>query len=283
MANISQQVFAYIEGNIDSSLTLEQVSAHIGLSAFHLHRCIKRETGITLKALVRHIKMYKACFLLAYRQHLSVTDVAMIVGYNGSDSFSRAFRQYYAMSPSYFRDNPSSYTIQPLHTFLLPHLLSRFEQGIEVTVRSVNERHLFCMMHKGSPENVVNTVRAFIHWRKAHGFGKSKYRTFNLHYSAPNTPPEAFTMAVGVEVPKTLLNPTPETVREVNLKPSKYACMQVEGSDYHFTRVFSYFFEHWLPASSYTVTDGPVVIERKAFYPDVALDKAVSEIMIPIQ
>lgn len=91
-------ILDYIEHNMDKSLTLRSLSAMACLSPFHFHRLFKKETGMAVKQFIEQIKMEKAYeSILAGNE--SISDLAIRLGYNDYETFSRAFKKRYTISP----------------------------------------------------------------------------------------------------------------------------------------------------------------------------------------
>ncbi|NMB12608.1 MAG: AraC family transcriptional regulator [Firmicutes bacterium] len=89
----------YIEANFQKDLSLDEISHHVGLSKYHFARSFKEEYGIAPLQYHLHLRMQQAKKLLELR-HLTVTEVASLVGYSSVNAFSRAFRRELGAAPS---------------------------------------------------------------------------------------------------------------------------------------------------------------------------------------
>ncbi|MBU1118466.1 GyrI-like domain-containing protein [Patescibacteria group bacterium] len=94
----------YIEQNITSELNLGNIAAASGFSAFHFHRIFKALVGETLNTFIKRVRAEKASMMLVYNPKYSITRIAYIYGYSSSQTFSRAFKECFNMSPSEFRE-----------------------------------------------------------------------------------------------------------------------------------------------------------------------------------
>lgn len=93
----------YISRNLGRDLTLEEIAAEASFSPYHFHRIFKSVTGENIGAFIRRLRLQQAaCRLIGWKQE-SVTEIALDCGFSSSQNFSKAFRQYYTMSPSEFR------------------------------------------------------------------------------------------------------------------------------------------------------------------------------------
>lgn len=90
-----------LEENIsDSDFDVESMSQHFYLSRCHFSRKIKQITGLTPKEIIDSYRLKRASQLL--QQKMTITEVAYMVGFDHPNSFTRAFRKFYNMTPSEF-------------------------------------------------------------------------------------------------------------------------------------------------------------------------------------
>lgn len=102
----------YIENSISRKLTLAEVSSRAGISDFHFNRIFKTVTGVTLKQYILGRKLAKAAEQLR-ATHRSVIDIALGLGFEYPEVFSRAFKNKLGVSPAAFRDRPAPLPFTP--------------------------------------------------------------------------------------------------------------------------------------------------------------------------
>ncbi len=93
----------YIEDHLSEAISLADLAQHANFSEFHFHRLFKEYSTETLKSFITRIKLERAALFLSINQSISLTDVALNYGYNDGSSFSRAFKNYFDISPSEYR------------------------------------------------------------------------------------------------------------------------------------------------------------------------------------
>lgn len=101
-AKITQTAKEYILSHLQSA-TLEEVSTLVHMSAGYLSQILKDHAGKSFSALLLEMRMEKAKELLEqinYKQY----EIALMVGYTNPKNFSRAFKQYYGISPKQYRN-----------------------------------------------------------------------------------------------------------------------------------------------------------------------------------
>ena len=109
---ILDNVINYIEENICSKLTIEDIAAGVYISPAHLQRLFHITFGMTIAEYVRSRKMQKALELL-YNTNRKVCDVAYDVGFEHESSFIRSFKREFGITPHEARKQPYSIKISP--------------------------------------------------------------------------------------------------------------------------------------------------------------------------
>lgn len=92
----------------DTSLSVETLAEDVGLSRGHLQRKLKNLTGQNPNEFIRTIRLKFAADLLAEKQELSIAEIAEMAGFNSQSYFSTAFTKQFNISPSQYKDEPTS-------------------------------------------------------------------------------------------------------------------------------------------------------------------------------
>ncbi len=85
------------------SITLQQLAKTIGLSTRQTERTVHKQYGMSFAAKKLHARMEAATQLLLTTDQ-TIRDVASAIGFSTAERFSRAFKQYFHMSPSVYRN-----------------------------------------------------------------------------------------------------------------------------------------------------------------------------------
>lgn len=93
----------YVEENYNDA-KLEKAAERVHLSEFYLSKLFKRKTGENFSDFVISVKMKKAAQLLK-EIDFKTYEVGHMVGYDSSKTFSRAFKNYFGVSPKEYRGN----------------------------------------------------------------------------------------------------------------------------------------------------------------------------------
>jgi two-component system response regulator YesN len=91
----------YLAEHYTHPITLEEIAAAVGVSAFHLSHVFSEESEFSLFAYLTALRLEKARELLQAGGH-NVSEVAAAVGYESSNYFSKVFRKHFGRPPSEF-------------------------------------------------------------------------------------------------------------------------------------------------------------------------------------
>lgn len=98
-------VLTYIDSNIHQKLLLADLAGMISYSPFHFHRMFKSSLGITLNEYITSYRMQKVIQYLKFHPHLSLTDIAERCGFPALNELSRKFKAQYGQTATQFREN----------------------------------------------------------------------------------------------------------------------------------------------------------------------------------
>jgi len=87
---------------LEGSVSLKEMSAHVGLSPSYAGTLLKTELGHGFGGLLRRLRIERAQTLLR-TSSLSVATIARRVGFHYANHFSRVFREISGQSPQDYR------------------------------------------------------------------------------------------------------------------------------------------------------------------------------------
>ena len=92
----------YIEANLDFDISLSTVAKEAGLSQWHFQRIFKALTNETLKTYIRSRRLANSLDKLLTSES-KIIDIAVSAGYESQESFTRAFKLAFNMTPNEYR------------------------------------------------------------------------------------------------------------------------------------------------------------------------------------
>ena len=282
------QLLTLIE-TADEPLTLTELSARSGYSAWHLHRQFRFYCGMPLQSYQRLLKLQRAATALAYRQ-TPVTELALEAGYQHAESFSRAFARWLGQAPMQFRQQPDwlywaeqANQLNQIAVTDTPAISASALAAVRVEQR--NRSLLLQWLHQGHPASIGNSIRRFIEFRRAHKLHPSRFATFNLLYDDPqDTGSDAyrFGLALQLSTAQPDLLQAPE-LSYVELPAGRYARFDHTGPDAQLEPIIRALYTELLPARGWTPADVPLLLERVSFFPDVPAHQAQTRIWLALQ
>ncbi|HET7775105.1 MAG TPA: AraC family transcriptional regulator [Azospira sp.] len=114
------RVLAHIEAHLQEPLTVEQLSQVANFSRFHFHRQFAETIGTSVARYILLLRLRRASYQLVFDRQSKIIDIALEAGFENPESFSRAFRHTFGLSPSQFRRQPDWESWHERYRFRLP-------------------------------------------------------------------------------------------------------------------------------------------------------------------
>lgn len=92
----------YIEDNLDGEIPLSDIGVKFNMNATYCSQLFKKRTGKTMVQYRTEIRMKKALELLQKSDH-TVTEIALLIGYNDISYFTKTFKKFFGENPSNYR------------------------------------------------------------------------------------------------------------------------------------------------------------------------------------
>ena len=101
---LMEKVMKVINDNISNpDLTVEMLASEVGLSRTHLHRKLKEITNQSSLTFIRNTRLRMSVKMIVDRK-LTVSDVAMRLGFRSANNFSTSFKLLYGVTPSEYAE-----------------------------------------------------------------------------------------------------------------------------------------------------------------------------------
>lgn len=277
-----------IEQQLDDDWNIDRLSRKVCVSKFHFHRQFSALFGIPVMSCIRLLKLKRAAYRLAYRDMKEPTrliDIAIEAGFETHESFTRAFKKVFQLTPSQFRRSPewSSWHshYQPILELRTTTMSVLTSYNVEIT--DFEGEVLAVMQHRGAPHLLPQTIRAFIEWRKQNRLPPSKSATYNLVYDDPRTTePDDFKFDLGCTVKGGFTSNNENIVLE-SIPAGRCAKIIHKGSDESLAGPIEYLYSTWLLTHEYKALNFPMFLKRVQFFPDVPEHEALTEIYLLLE
>ena len=202
----------WAETNLDGDLSLESMASAAGMSRFHFHRLFRECIGETARQYVHRLRLERGAFLLAVETR-PIFDIALDVGFQNHETFARAFKRWFGVSPRVFRKTRRRdlaaaktrrlETTNP-HPSRTPGPKSGAQGGLSDTrIRRFRTMHVAFIRHHGDYELVpASMFDDLAKWYEIAGYS-AELRFLGIGHDAPGfTPTHKLRFDACVRVPE---------------------------------------------------------------------------------
>ncbi len=282
-----KQVFAYIERHLDSTLTVEQLSDVACFSRFHFHRQFSQYCGVSVSRYITLMRLKRASYRLVQPSPEKIIDIALDAGFENPESFSRAFKNTFGLTPSEFRKEPVWVDWHRHFQFPGTGNQKRMD-NMDVKIIEVKPMQVAVLEHHGEPMRVTNSVATFIEWRKASGLSDyTTQGTYGVPHNDPlTTPGEEFRFDICGELSaaangKVLANPQGVILK--SLPGGRCAVVRHVGSYDRISESVYYLYRQWLPQSGEELRDFPVYFRYLQLDEELPEHAQQTDILLPLK
>ena len=266
----------FINDNLDSKLTLSQLSKLSHFSTFHFHKIMKALLKEPIGAYIIRIRLEKAAQLLKYSND-SIEQIAYSVGYKTPSSLSKQFRNHFGISPTEYRNGKSTSikTIEYMETKL---------NIKKAKIVNLEEKQAIYVKLQGSYQNLDFSGAWEKLWSvvKAQKLFTAGIEHIGIPYDDPN-----MTDADKIRYDACLvIHKEAKPVGDVGtktLRKGRFAMFHYTGSYKYLSEVYDYIFNEWLLNNAYELRDEPVREKYRNNPQRTEESKLKTEIYLPIK
>jgi len=282
-----EQVFDFIEQHLDSALTVEQLSEVACFSRFHFHRQFSQFCGVSVSRYITLMRLKRASYRLVQQSPDKIIDIALDAGFENPESFSRAFKHTFGLTPSEFRKAPVWMDWHKHFQFPGMETQKRMEK-MDVKIIEVEPIPVAVLEHHGDPMRVSNSVATFIEWRKASGLSDyATQGTYGVPYNDPLvTPGEEFRFDICGELNPQAQGKVPANSQGViskTLPGGRCAVVRHVGSYDRISETVYNLYRQWLPQSGEELRDFPVYFRYLQLDQELPEHAQQTDILLPLK
>ncbi len=251
-------VIDYIEQHLQQKLDLDLLASVACFSPFHFHRIFKVETGETLNDFVRRLRLEKAAGTIIHSSKLSMTEVAYMFGFSSSAVFSRAFRDFFGISPT-------EWSLHDLEGYmmrqqaLVAHAAQRNKMDVsllsEPRMESFKSQKIVYFRETGSYHDgtILKAWEALYDWAQERRLLSSDYMLYGIYYDDPYiTPQQRCRYDACIVVPHDFQESGSNTTL---LPEGLFAVFAFYGLPADMTAFYDAIYKYWMPDSRYEPDD----------------------------
>lgn len=285
----------YIDQNLERNVRIEELADVAGFSKFHFSRIFSSVLQEPLAHYVNRIRMERALFLLAHRQDLNMTDIAYEMGFTDSAVFSRAFRNYYGVTPTEYRRDYSKNCKEPI--FLSEYnrdaaekkwVDNPFAGNNRIIIENVKEQQAVYVRHTGTYESLAREYaglmqKLFAGAEMQQLLSGENWLLAIYHDNPEFGEAEQFRTSLCLTVPEQLSAKEADGLGVMPIQGGLYAVGHFYISKEQFSDAWDYMYREWLLTSGYVPRNSyPFEVYRNNPAED-AEHMIVVDIYVPIE
>lgn len=144
--NLITKAIQFIQKNPKENLSLQSIADNAGFSLTYFDAMFRQHTGYTPVEYARIYKLTRSALELR-RTEKTILDIALDFGYASPESFTRAFKNFYSITPSEYRERYSAAAIT-WHDLSGKIAISQFRRDFpELKVADIELALDFCFTH----------------------------------------------------------------------------------------------------------------------------------------
>lgn len=156
------QSIDYIMQHLDEEISIEDVANYCHLSKYYFSRVFKAETGESIYAFIKRLKMEQSTFRLKVEKDKSITDIGYDYGYSPSN-YSSVFKKHNNISPSEFRKGKYTECVpNPFYQDKLASFKSFEEYDKQISIQELDDFVVIYERHIGNYIELGKNWRDFI-------------------------------------------------------------------------------------------------------------------------
>ncbi len=279
----------YINRHIDEQLDLETIAEVAAFSKYHFHRVFSAAVGEPLGSYIQRLRLERAAALVAEESQNTITEISYNLNFSSPAVFSRAFKDYFGMSPSEWREggwgeyrkksNLQSNRYESIDNYRKATQVSNGYDGhikrhwkvhmqtlqknldYTVTVKDIPDKTVAYIRHTGPyAGDELLFERLFGKLMKWAGprdlFIQGSTELLTIYHDSPDiTEEDKLRISVCMTVPKDTC--TDGEVGLLSIPAGRYAVAEFRLGVNDYGDAWNSLFGGWLPESGYQCTEGP--------------------------
>ncbi|SFR88612.1 AraC family transcriptional regulator [Anaeromicropila populeti] len=254
----------YMEHHIGSSLSIEELSNVAGFSKYHFSRIFQAILHESPAQYVNRIRMENALFLLAHRPDKNMTDIAYELGIFDSAVFSRAFKNYYGISPREYRKEYSknckdSFFLSEYNKNTAKKEWADIQSPVtgQITIVRLEEKQLVYVRHTGTYVTLEREYPGLIQTLFAHADNQNLLAdgqnwVLAVYHDNPEFGEESqFRTSLCLTVPEDIVIQEDGVIGKMKLVDGLYAVGHFEIQQHQYSDAWNYMYQEWIMCSGY--------------------------------
>ena len=269
-----RRVIRYIHDNPDGDLSLDALADVAALSRFHWHRIFHAMTGETCAEAVKRVRAHRASYWLAGGD-LPIESVAARAGYGNVQSFTRAFRDVFGVTPAAFRKSGTPERA--------PLMLKTGENTMyDVTIQETPGHRLAALEHIGPYAEIGRTFDQLSAVFSAHQLWPQMRGLLAVYHDDPTVvAAEKLRASAGIAVEESF--DMPSDLQELRVTGGRCAVLRLKGPYSGLQGAYEHIYGQWFATANEEPADAPPFEIYRNTPQDTAPPDLVTDICAPLK
>lgn len=250
-----ERAIIYMENHLDNNISVHDVAKASGYSYYHFTRVFKSVLGENIGNYIQKRRLSSAAQKLLYSDR-KIIDIAIESGFESPESFSRAFKNVYQVSPTAYRQNRLDVFLgnkKAMDRDFLRHI--SFNLTVQPQIKIIKEIHVAGIRGTATLENIFSLWQRFAEkldhipntYPSARTFGICEYQE---NVSATSYDME-LTEVIGIEV--TSYSKLTADIVFKTIPAGKFAVFTHKGSLNDILKTYQYIWGTWVLLTDETI------------------------------
>lgn len=242
------KMIQYIEKHLTEKIEYGELARIVGVSEYSLQRIFMFLTNISLAEYIRKRRLSRA-FEELKTTNIKIIDLAIKYNYDSSMSFSRAFKQYFDVTPTECRSNLEHYTLFPIIEF---HNHNDMYDELNYEIKEIQEKKLYCYgVSARIHDDLLFKIRALYNKIENNGI-RQKFDKVGM-YGISICKDNKYEYYVGSELKL-------DNTKTIIINKGKYAVFEVGNEEQKdIVKVYDFVYNRWIKSTNYEILDKPEI------------------------
>ena len=212
----------------------------------------------------------------------SIGQIAFENGYENHETFTRAFKKYFLLTPQEYRDTTQQIVIRKQTDYQAKEISLEKLQVNEPTLQHLPDLHLAYIRHTGSYGKVANSFQRLMIWAATHLILKLKPTTLGIVHDNPDLTDEEKIRFDACVIVSKAVKPKGE-IGYKKIEGGKFAVFRYKGAYENFYTVYDYIYNVCVFKMGWELEDKPALEWYIKSPPFTKPENYITDFYLPIK